>query len=54
MTIVQACGDAKSKPSFLSDKTLESAIKHVVRRFPNTDVRSNNVILLIICFTCYL
>ncbi|CAG2114634.1 unnamed protein product [Medioppia subpectinata] len=40
--IKKACGDSKSKPSFLSDKTLESAIKHVIRRFPNTDIRSNN------------
>ncbi|CAN8010221.1 unnamed protein product, partial [Ixodes pacificus] len=38
----KACGDAKSKPSFLSDKNLESAIKHVVRRFPNIDIRGNS------------
>ncbi|KAH9366078.1 hypothetical protein HPB48_011205 [Haemaphysalis longicornis] len=41
--IKKACGDAKSKPSFLSDKNLESAIKHVVRRFPNIDIRGNSV-----------
>ncbi|CAG2161911.1 unnamed protein product [Oppiella nova] len=40
--IKKACGDSKSKPSFLSDKTLESAIKHVIRRFPNTDIRGNS------------
>ncbi|XP_064476565.1 membrane-associated protein Hem-like isoform X2 [Ornithodoros turicata] len=40
--IKKACGDAKSKPSFLSDKSLESAIKHVVRRFPNIDIRGNS------------
>ncbi|XP_075529049.1 nck associated protein 1 Hem isoform X2 [Dermacentor variabilis] len=40
--IKKACGDAKSKPSFLSDKNLESAIKHVVRRFPNIDIRGNS------------
>lgn len=37
--IKKACGDAKSKPAFLSDKTLESSIKHIVRRFPNIDVK---------------
>lgn len=35
----QACGDAKSKPAFLSDKTLESSIKYIVRRFPNIDTK---------------
>ncbi|KAF5295542.1 hypothetical protein FQR65_LT10405 [Abscondita terminalis] len=38
--IKKACGDAKSKPGFLSDKTLESSIKNIVRRFPNIDVKS--------------
>lgn len=37
--IKKACGDPKSKPSFLSDKTLESAIKHVVRKFPVTETK---------------
>lgn len=37
--IKKACGDAKSKPGFLSDKTLESSIKYIVRRFPNIDVK---------------
>uniref|UniRef100_T1JIM6 Membrane-associated protein Hem n=1 Tax=Strigamia maritima TaxID=126957 RepID=T1JIM6_STRMM len=40
--IKKACGDAKSKPSFLSEKSLESAIKHVVRRFPNIDAKSSS------------
>lgn len=35
----QACGDANSKPAFLSDKTLESSIKMVVKKFPNIDVK---------------
>ena len=35
-----ACGDTKSKPSFLSDKSLESSIKTVVRKFPNVDLKS--------------
>lgn len=37
--IKKACGDAKSKPGFLSDKSLESTIKSIVRRFPNIDIK---------------
>lgn len=37
--IKKACGDAKSKPGFLSEKSLESSIKHIVKRFPNIDIR---------------
>lgn len=39
--MLQACSDTKSKPAFLSDKGLESAIKHVVRKFPSTDGKTN-------------
>ncbi|XP_018027145.1 membrane-associated protein Hem isoform X4 [Hyalella azteca] len=35
--IKKACGDSKSKPSFLSEKTLEPCIKQIVRKFPNID-----------------
>ncbi|XKL65966.1 hypothetical protein PGB90_009386 [Kerria lacca] len=38
--IKKACGDAKSKPTFLSDKSLESSIKYIVRKFPVIDVKS--------------
>uniref|UniRef100_A0A0V0G7U7 Putative membrane-associated hematopoietic protein n=1 Tax=Triatoma dimidiata TaxID=72491 RepID=A0A0V0G7U7_TRIDM len=38
--IKKACGDAKSKPGFLSDKSLESSIKYIVRRFPYIDIKS--------------
>ena len=38
--IKKACGDAKSKPGFLSDKNLESSIKSIIRRFPNVDTKS--------------
>ncbi|KAL1505704.1 hypothetical protein ABEB36_005209 [Hypothenemus hampei] len=38
--IKKACGDAKSKPGFLSDKNLESSIKNIVRRFPHLDSKS--------------
>lgn len=37
--IKKACGDAKSKPGFLSDKSLESSIKTIVRKFPSVDVK---------------
>ncbi|OXA44151.1 membrane-associated protein Hem [Folsomia candida] len=37
--IKKACGDAKSKPGFLSEKTLESSIKHIIKRFPNIDIK---------------
>lgn len=40
--IKKACGDAKSKPGFLSEKSLESSIKHIVKRFPNIDIRQVN------------
>uniref|UniRef100_A0A9J2PDS2 Membrane-associated protein gex-3 n=1 Tax=Ascaris lumbricoides TaxID=6252 RepID=A0A9J2PDS2_ASCLU len=39
--IKKACGDHKSKPQFLSEKSLESCIKHIVRKFPVIDTRSN-------------
>lgn len=37
--IKKACGDAKSKPGFLSDKSLEPSIKFIVRKFPNIDFK---------------
>ncbi|VDM37485.1 unnamed protein product [Toxocara canis] len=39
--IKKACGDPKSKPQFLSEKSLESSIKHIVRKFPVIDTRSS-------------
>lgn len=47
MSHLQACSDAKSKPAFLSDKSLESAIKHIVRKFPNTDIKSNSQVAVV-------
>lgn len=38
--IKKACGDPKAKPTYLLDKNLESAIKHIVRKFPSVDTRS--------------
>lgn len=43
--IKKACGDTKSKPGFLSDKNLDSAIKNIIRRFPSTDIKSLQVLL---------
>lgn len=37
--IKKACGDTKSKPGFLSEKSLESSIKFIIKRFPNIDVK---------------
>ncbi|CAD7081544.1 unnamed protein product [Hermetia illucens] len=37
--IKKACGDTKSKPGFLSEKSLESSIKFIVKRFPNIDIK---------------
>jgi len=37
--IKKACGDTKSKPGFLSEKSLESSLKHTVKRFPNIDIK---------------
>ncbi|CAG0885765.1 unnamed protein product [Darwinula stevensoni] len=37
--IKKACGDPKFKPSFLSDKGLDSTVKTVVKRFPNIDIK---------------
>lgn len=37
--IKKACGDTKSKPGFLSDKSLESSIKFIIKKFPNIDVK---------------
>ncbi|XP_077986054.1 nck-associated protein 1-like [Glandiceps talaboti] len=39
--IKKACQDAKSKPTFLSDKALESNIKFIVKKFPNVDRNSH-------------
>lgn len=41
--IKKACGDPKSKPQFLSEKSLENCIKHIVRKFPIIDARSSSV-----------
>ncbi len=37
--IKKSCGDVKSKPGFLSEKSLEPSIKFIVKRFPNIDYK---------------
>ncbi|CAJ0558036.1 unnamed protein product, partial [Mesorhabditis spiculigera] len=39
--IKKACAEPKSKPAFLADKSVESALKHIVKKFPVTDARTN-------------
>ncbi|CAI5449654.1 unnamed protein product [Caenorhabditis angaria] len=39
--IKKSSGDSKVKPQFLNDKKMEGAIKHIVRKFPVVDCRSN-------------
>lgn len=36
---MKACADPKSRPGFLTDKTLEPAIKYIVRKFPQMDIK---------------
>ena len=49
--LMQSCADPTTRPSCLSEKQLEGAIKHVVKRFPNIDTKvrcvwSNTIITL--------
>lgn len=39
----KACADPKSRPQFLNDKTLETAITQIVKRFPVIDIKRNSV-----------
>uniref|UniRef100_A0A7N8Y0G4 NCK associated protein 1 like n=1 Tax=Mastacembelus armatus TaxID=205130 RepID=A0A7N8Y0G4_9TELE len=42
--IKKTCGDPKLRPSFLTDKATESAIKYINKKFPNIDVRGNIIL----------
>ncbi|KAG9491698.1 hypothetical protein GDO78_000286 [Eleutherodactylus coqui] len=37
----QTCSDAKTKPPFFTDKSMESSLKYISKKFPNIDVRSS-------------
>ena len=41
-------GTTENKPSFLSDKQLEPALKQLLRRFPNIDTKAGAVSLRIV------
>ncbi|KAL3082186.1 hypothetical protein niasHT_037824 [Heterodera trifolii] len=38
----KACADPKSRPQFLNDKSLDSAISTIVKRFPIIDIKRNS------------
>ena len=40
---LQLCADPSSRPGFLSDKQLESALKVINKRFPNFDIKVRNM-----------
>lgn len=40
--IKKICTDPKRRPSYLTDKTMESAIKYINRKFPNIDFRGGS------------
>lgn len=42
----KACSDVKSRPQFLNDKFLDSAISHIVKKFPTIDLKRNSVIFV--------
>ncbi|TMS37405.1 hypothetical protein L596_004342 [Steinernema carpocapsae] len=42
--IKKACADAKSKPAFLTDRSLDGAIKQIVKKFPVVDTKSNSAL----------
>uniref|UniRef100_H9GRR6 Uncharacterized protein n=1 Tax=Anolis carolinensis TaxID=28377 RepID=H9GRR6_ANOCA len=37
---LQTCMDPRSKPAFFTEKTMESSIKYIIKKFPNLDTRS--------------
>uniref|UniRef100_A0A8C5P070 Nck-associated protein 1-like n=1 Tax=Jaculus jaculus TaxID=51337 RepID=A0A8C5P070_JACJA len=39
--IKKTCSDAKSKPPFLLEKSMESCLKYINKKFPNIDVRNS-------------
>uniref|UniRef100_A0A8D0B276 NCK associated protein 1 like n=1 Tax=Salvator merianae TaxID=96440 RepID=A0A8D0B276_SALMN len=39
--IKKTCMDSRTKPAFFSEKTMESSIKYINKKFPNLDVRGS-------------
>lgn len=50
LTPSQACADPKTRPSILTDKAMEPAIKYINKKFPNIDFRGNIVSLTLAFF----
>ncbi|KAM6928315.1 nck-associated protein 1-like [Xenentodon cancila] len=46
--IKKTCADPKLRPTFLTDKAMEPAIKYINKKFPNIDFRGNNHNLTVI------
>uniref|UniRef100_A0A673H3V6 Nck-associated protein 1-like n=1 Tax=Sinocyclocheilus rhinocerous TaxID=307959 RepID=A0A673H3V6_9TELE len=44
--IKKVCTDPKRRPSYFTDKSMESAIKYINRKFPNFDIRGGSVTVL--------
>ncbi|XP_069826350.1 nck-associated protein 1-like isoform X2 [Dendropsophus ebraccatus] len=40
-TTGSTCSDAKTKPPFFTDKSMESSLKYISKKFPSIDVRSS-------------
>ncbi|KAG7281771.1 hypothetical protein CRUP_037052, partial [Coryphaenoides rupestris] len=40
--IKKMCSDPKQRPSLLTDKVMEPAVKYINKKFPNIDFRGNN------------
>uniref|UniRef100_A0A8C8A3L0 NCK associated protein 1 like n=1 Tax=Oryzias sinensis TaxID=183150 RepID=A0A8C8A3L0_9TELE len=47
--IKKLCSHSKLRPTFLTDKAMEPAIKYINKKFPNIDFRGSNVIIEICC-----
>lgn len=41
--LLQTCANPKTRPSLLTDKAMEPAIKYINKKFPNIDFRGNIV-----------
>ncbi len=39
----QVCTDPKRRPSYFTDKSMESTTKYINRKFPNIDIRGGSV-----------
>ncbi|XP_003382558.1 PREDICTED: nck-associated protein 1-like [Amphimedon queenslandica] len=49
-SIKKICSDSSQRPSFLSEKALESALKHIAKKFPNFDSKDKTHLTVISSF----